>query len=125
MMHNFASIEIERTKEDFEDISVTIAIRNITNNEVIKRKLSTKHDLKFDNSKRSQGAMCKQIHTNGRKILQLNRVAEVLINDKNISLLIQFFVMCFVAGLLPIAIVTRILSLIVGQINKRVNKDYK
>ena len=59
MMHNFASIEIERTKEDFEDISVTIAIRNITNNEVIKRKLSTKYDLKFDNSKRSQGAMCK------------------------------------------------------------------
>ena len=89
MKHNYATFEIRRMPEGF--IEVVSVVRTFENAEIFSKKFAIGrsiddnkyHSLDYKESKRRYGTMCRQIHTNARITLWINRYMETFIIDKN------------------------------------------
>ena len=133
MKLNFASIDIKRSPVDADIIeiyskvhglqddilftknfSVTTANKRARNKNYENKQLDGFHSLDYNSTLTRYSRMCRLLHNEHRLILELNKLLESLVVDKDVPFIVLSTFMFYIIPMaLPIAIAIRLLTFFV------------
>lgn len=136
MKFNFASIDIKRSALNPEIIeiysrvhglqdnllftknySVTAANKRSRNNDIQINQIDGFQSLDYNSTLTRYSRMCRLLHNEHRLILELNKVLESLIVDKDVPFIVlSMFMFYLIPIALPIAIAIRLLTFLVFMV---------